>query len=77
LQHAGPHGFGDRHRRRRSRRDQDEANKFLRAARGNDLRNLAAHGMAGQHIAAETKPARDFHGIIRHRRKIVASVSRN
>jgi len=33
--------------------------------------------MADQHIAAETKLARDFHGVICHRRKIVSSVSRN
>jgi hypothetical protein len=30
--------------------------------------------MADQHIAAETKLARDFYDVIGHRRKIVSSV---
>jgi hypothetical protein len=43
------------HRRRRRGRDQNEAGKACGPTRCHELRNLAAHGMADQHIALQVQ----------------------
>ena len=58
-------------------RNEYEAHKPVWPPCRDDLRHLAAHRMADQHVANEPESTCNSLGVVSHRAKIVSSISRN